>query len=265
MTLPSNSSMDCHPENTGSQFKTVLAQPVELKGDWEVALSEIHIPGKWYNVTGSQHWFEINGRRIEMTDGYYATVLSVLRKMIELLRGRRRYADADSKEINRRLTSNVINAYALSTKILLVYVIPSNRVVFVLPADVTMTLSPLLMDVLGFQTFKQPDDLTTASAVMIGQNEPGLRRYPIMAYVYCDLIEPVFVGDTKVPLLRTMNVYRGIPERIYNTPIYAPLQKKNFATVEVNIMGDTGEPVSFAPGKSVVVLHFRRTSNPYFL
>jgi len=40
--------------------------------------------------------------------------------------------------------------------------------------------------------------------------------------------------------------------------LYIPLQKKNFDTVEINIMTDTGEPVRFAHGKSVVVLEFKR-------
>jgi len=38
-----------------------------------------------------------------------------------------------------------------------------------------------------------------------------------------------------------------------------PLQKKkNFDTVEVNIMSDTERPVPFRYGKSFVVLEFRR-------
>jgi len=42
------------------------------------------------------------------------------------------------------------------------------------------------------------------------------------------------------------------------------MQKKHFDTVEINIMTDTGLPVPFLPGKSFVVLEFRRAVYPYF-
>jgi len=43
-----------------------------------------------------------------------------------------------------------------------------------------------------------------------------------------------------------------------NPPLFVPLQKKNFDNIEINIMIDTGEPVPFMGGKSVVVLEFKR-------
>jgi len=42
-----------------------------------------------------------------------------------------------------------------------------------------------------------------------------------------------------------------------NPPLFVPLQKKNFDTIEINIMTDTGQPVPFVGGKSVVVLEFK--------
>ena len=35
---------------TLTNFKTKLAQPVELTGDWEVALAELQYPRSWYNL-----------------------------------------------------------------------------------------------------------------------------------------------------------------------------------------------------------------------
>jgi len=75
-------------------------------------------------------------------------------------------------------------------------------------------------------------------------------------FVYCDLLEPVFVGDTKAPLLRIVDKPRrvgGNAHRVMNRVLYVPLQKKCFDTVEINIMTDTGQPVAFLPGKSFVV------------
>ena len=52
---------------------------------------------------------------------------------------------------------------------------------------------------------------------------------------------------------------------VYTLPLYVPLGKKHFQTVEINIMTDTGLPMPFIEGKSVAVLHIKKSSNPYFL
>jgi len=85
-------------------------------------------------------------------------------------------------------------------------------------------------------------------------------------YVYCDLVEHVVVGDTKVPLLRIVDkplAKNRHMHTIFNPILYVPLQEKNFDTVEINIMTDTGEPMPFRAGKSFVVLEFRRTIHQY--
>jgi hypothetical protein len=91
---------------------------------------------------------------------------------------------------------------------------------------------------------------------------------PSTMYVYCDLIEHVTVGDVRAPLLRTFGMEKSlndVVQRNFPNLVYVPIQKKQFDTIEINIMTDTGEPMPFASGKSVVLLHFRRSSNPYFL
>jgi len=50
----------------------------------------------------------------------------------------------------------------------------------------------------------------------------------------------------------------GRMHKILNPPLYIPLQKTHFDTIEINIMCDTGEPVPFAHGKSFAVLEFKR-------
>jgi len=86
-------------------------------------------------------------------------------------------------------------------------------------------------------------------------------------YVYCDLAEYVLVGDTKAPLLRIVDRpsdIKGIEHNIMNPVQYVPLQKKCFDTVTVSIMLDSGNPVPFLAGKTVVVLEFRRAAHSYF-
>jgi len=81
-------------------------------------------------------------------------------------------------------------------------------------------------------------------------------------YVYCDILEHVIVGDIMAPLLRIVKMKRrksyGNMHKTLRSPLYAPLQKKHFDTIEINIMTDTGKPVHFAIGKTVTVLEFKR-------
>ncbi|GFR25181.1 uncharacterized protein TNCT_300671 [Trichonephila clavata] len=48
--LPSNSNMKVFPLNTPDNFRTKLARPITLNGEWECCLSEATIPGKYFTV-----------------------------------------------------------------------------------------------------------------------------------------------------------------------------------------------------------------------
>ena len=45
---------------------------------------------------------------------------------------------------------------------------------------------------------------------------------------------------------------------INDTPLFVPVQKKMFDTIEVNLMTDSGMPVPFDDGKSHVVLELKK-------
>jgi len=51
MILPSNSSMSAFPDNTTACFTTLLPQEINLKGNWEVGLSEILFPRTFLHVS----------------------------------------------------------------------------------------------------------------------------------------------------------------------------------------------------------------------
>ena len=57
--LVSNASNDVFPNNTLSNFANVLGEPLSLIGDYEVGLSEIHIPCCVDMLEKKDAWFEI--------------------------------------------------------------------------------------------------------------------------------------------------------------------------------------------------------------
>jgi len=103
-----------------------------------------------------------------------------------------------------------------------------------------ITLSPVLARMLGFPHDRKIDYCLDD---ILAEREIG------SAYVYCDLVEHVPVGDTKAPLLRIVNrmSYRSGENvhEAFNPPLYVPLQKRCFDTVEINLMTDTGLPIPF--------------------
>ena len=62
LTLPSNSSMKVHPDNTLAHYITDLRQRMSLSGEWECGLAEIHVPHTLYNVTEKDVWFFLSDK-----------------------------------------------------------------------------------------------------------------------------------------------------------------------------------------------------------
>ncbi len=243
MTLPSNSSMDYYPENTVACYTTKLANAVELEGDWEVGLAEMSIPSAVYNVVANQCYYTISldnvhFRAIVVPEGNY-------RRLGDLI-----------AVIHSAMPKDVYN---------------EPYIKFTLRAGhIEMTFTELLKTTLSIRFSESLAEILGADAdVAYDHNHARMSRKFSLTngdinsmYIYCDILEHVTVGDTKAPLLRIVDKPRkkyGNMHQTFNPILYVPLQKKNFDTVEVNIMTDDGRPVPFRYGKSFVVLEFRRS------
>ena len=64
LTLPSNSSVEYYPENTVTRFTTKLPNNIDVDGEWKVALSEISVPSRVYNVMEGLCYYDIYIYRI---------------------------------------------------------------------------------------------------------------------------------------------------------------------------------------------------------
>jgi hypothetical protein len=232
--------MRCHPNNTVATFITELPEAIDLSGDWEVALTEITYPRPLINIEAG-YAIDITqeeyGDYIELPRGFYASLSDVVDKL-----------NALCPDESYRLKCNSDD---------------DRKVTLYVPADTTLQLSSPMMSLLGFTQ----SEFTGVKRYDSNQASDLKLNFQHM-YVYCDLVEHVIVGDSKVPLLRTVLNEKGesdVVHRSFTNLIYVPLQKKHFGTVEIYIRVDTGEPMPFAGGKSILILHFRRSSNPYFL
>jgi hypothetical protein len=137
------------------------------------------------------------------------------------------------------------------------YVKNIQKAGFYFKTNIKLNFSTDLANILGLSP--NVGYYTHAAGLVLGEHKASIssNRPYRTTYVYTNIIEPVIVGNVKVRLLRMVESDGG--HAVFTSPIYVPLQTKNFDTMEVNIMSDTGQPLPFLQGKSVVVLHFRRS------
>jgi hypothetical protein len=242
--------MSSHPENTVAKYTTRLPSRIDLTGDWEVGLVEITYPRSYFNIDnddcvvevceGNKNWIsgdERKHRKYTIPNGYYSNIRSVIDTLNHMM-------------VKNRESTKVIFKFKGFVNI---KIDDLNTIVI---------LSDELVRILGFT------DRRFYEGEHVASSAPDLRRRYFLIYVYCDLVESTTVGDVRVPLLRTVvdnDKRTEIAYVSYVNPIYVPLQKRHFDTVDINIMTDEGKPVPFTNGKSLVVLHFRRSSDPYLL
>jgi len=251
LTLPSNSSTTDYPDNMAAHYVTKLDGQTELEGQWEVGLVEISHPGHLYNVGDGDCYMNVfvRGRghcKVILPPGYYKNE----RKLLEALH-----------EVQRALPEKLVDG-----KLFVQFSYMRGRVSFVLNREAypraEVAFSKRLARLLGFDML-----------VEYGQNMTAVRASDVAfgdiqsAYVYCDLPEHVVVGDMKAPLLGVVDLTSRTPRNVHqvaNPILYVPLQIKNFDTVEIKIVTNTGQIVPFADGHSYVVLEFRRAVHPLF-
>jgi len=242
--------MHYHPQNTGSCYTTKINQTIELEGHWEVGLVESSLPSAMENVLAGHSYYTLqytDGRvvKVVIPPGLYQQSYDMVKILHDAQRAACSISEDDEPFVIFRFPAR-IKRFTMKISDLTPAVIESIR------------FSPDLARMLGFDgdiTYRGNDEKMAGYVADFTDNID-------LVYIYCDLLEPVLIGDTKAPLLRISG--RG-KHRTYNPVQYVPLQKKCFDTVEINIMTDTGLPVPFLSGKSVVVLEFRRALHPYFL
>ena len=235
--------MEIYPNNTVAMYTTQLANSVELNGEWEVALTEIMYPNNWCNLKGE--WYRIIvgdwNKEFPFPDDYYPSTTAVFEKLKGCVNA---HYDALTMEIDDKRRIQLKHSRNLV---------------------LGFETSPRLTTILGLKGYNIKNKGYTFTGL---EMEPSFDSHIANLYVYCDILEHVPVGDTMAPLLRCVNVKGKYGDRIcetFTSPMYLPVQKKVFDSVEMNIMTDTGEPVPFTDGRSSVTLHFRRSRNPYFL
>ena len=249
--LPSNTRFI--EANTASKYVVKLALSPNLSGEWECGLKEIHYPHTWHNITDfyDKQFLrmqviikEARGTAYEdvyLQGGYYKNNSDLV------------------KEIQKKIRGVIYQDPELEASIKVSYDEFSRKINFEIPHRLEIGINPQLAAVLGFDN--QPKTWVSLRKKHEKPKFPMAINLVDALYVYSDVVQTSLVGDAMVPLLRIVPVvgeYGKMSHIEYIKPVYYPLAKLNFSTVEIFITDSAGRKIDFPYGKTTIMLHFRR-------
>ena len=217
--------MDVFPDNKIGSYHVKFPQTIDLNGEWEVGLFSISYSNTWYTLQFQQNhiYYSLGGGKSfwfsAIVDyGYYAS-------MTELI-----------KSINTAMKKELGN-----TNITFSFNPRIHKVSVTLATKHCVGLYGQLSKILGF-----------------GGGDVKVRKSkesPYVAelhgitsiYVYCNIVQPQIVGNTSVPLLRTIPVSGksgDVITKTFTNIQYVPVQTKSFEDIEILLRTDTGDPVT---------------------
>ena len=171
VTLPSNSSMDCYPDNSVARFTTKLNGIIELEGDWEVGLTEISFPSDIQNVLDGHCYYTIRVedqffRKITLDAKHYTSIRELVREM-------------NGKQ---QMTIGEVDLFVG-------FFVSNNKIgmTFEYHAQVKVTVgfSPDLAHLSGLRS----DVVYVTGEDVISEREPNLSSNIRSVYVYCDVLQ----------------------------------------------------------------------------
>ena len=233
--LPSNSLFLA--DNKASKYVTKLAKELNLGSRWECCLKEIHYPRSWNTLTGDEGNFYVHRLSVNMWElksiptGYYS----------------------DGQQI-----VNALNHSLKSIKETAQLLEHSGIVKLSIPADVELVFAEPLSSLLGMVLSNQ----YCRGPKFYGTYPINTSRGIDALYVYSDVIQTKLVGNASVPLLSVVPLrgeFGQMAYKEYASPIYTPLAKHVFSTIEMYITDSAGREIPFTSGKVTVLLHFRES------
>ena len=232
--LPSNTLF--LSDNKASKYVTKLAKELNLGSRWECCLKEIHYPRSWNTLTGDEGNFYVHRLSVNVWEmksiptGYYS----------------------DGQQI-----VNALNHSLKSIKASVQLLEHSGIVKLLIPADLELVFAEPLSSLLGM-----PHSNQYCRNTFYGTYPINTTRGIDALYVYSDVIQTKLVGNASVPLLSVVPLRGAFGEMAYKeyaSPVYSPLAKHVFSTVEMYITDSAGREIPFTSGKVTVLLHFRES------
>lgn len=299
--LPSNVlSHDVSQPNTLSAYRTQLNKPLNLQsGSWDVALVEATYPVNVYNfpvpvhVGVSKFTFSNEGAVVNIDEavvdvdttepaipvGQHQSAENIIKMLNNGLRsalgkfpnrktiGKHAETvifayDANSKKV--KILSTVLRT-KVDVSIMTLWMKPSDWVSNILGFNAESIAEKFAKKMVDYKPLteesKEQEKLETLT--IEADDVVDVHGGSNMLFVYSDVVEPVQVGNTAAPLLRSLPIVANTGQYMHTdrfiAPYYFPIQKTYINDVFVYMTDEQGNQIKFGkPGRVLLVLHFRK-------
>lgn len=273
VTLPSNSSTNSFPNNTQSNYTTLLPKNIQLNDRYQVGLAEISytqaVSSNIGTITIEQnHLYNFAFRKIfgkrscdiiaEDCIPFDHLIIKLNNDISKLFK---EFYDEATINPNQKNFDNERNTYMPRLKS---FITPDLYFTMDIPSHTSLKFSGsivqlLKLDVYNFDTFEAKKD--PYKKFIQSFFDPVLHLCDNYL-VYTDIITDQYYGDVSAKILRNVTPSGSHGNQVsltFDTIHYVDLQFTNLSTININIRDSQGELIHFTNklGKVVIKLHFK--------
>jgi len=141
----------------------------------------------------------------------------------------------------------------------------SKLFTFTLADNVTsVTFDKILVKTLGLE--RDEYTLFEDGNVIVSVVNPKILSFHHQMFIYSNIVEPIIVGDVKVPLLKSVWIEKHETDEVVQisseNPMYLPISTTCINNIEINIRDDSGKFIKFPlDSKTHLTLHFRKIND----
>ena len=272
--------MNIFPDNTLANFRNFSNEEIYLEGDWRVALSEIIFPSRINQINNNiLRTYSFGGyKNYESSIPTGAVSRPYTGELVSI--GNGSYENVEDLLKNVKESTGLPHFSYQFDKVLGILVLYFGK-------NEGITFSDKeIQSILGFEGIPDGSGFHIGykmlySFQMLSMTEEDLEPYkgdyPFdllagkqLIFVYTDIVEYQYVGDTKAPLIRVIDskqrLKNGSPceieptHRIVSSNLeYKKLLSKNFQSIGVQLRTETGRLVPFTgTGKVILALSFKK-------
>lgn len=237
--LLSNAQPTLFPENCANDFTNCIEHPLRVPhGDsWEVGLKEFSCVNTLQTIMRDLHFYTSNESDKTKEKTNYTLTKGVYNET-SLVKGLNQAKDQFLFSFSK--VSKDVTQITVLTK-----------------PNYSLTMEPLLADILGFKTAMVNKDST------MNASEPlNLKAFSYNIVVYCDIVEESIIGGQREKVLRVIPFQLGKYYDVFCTEFihvdYMKVTAIEVKNIRIRLMTDYGEKLPLVHGRTYVKLHFRR-------
>ena len=280
----SSASMEIFDSNTLSSFRNFYNDEIQLAGDWRVALSEIIFPTKIEHiVNGDMVVYSLkgyedsqkrateanvisrpyNGEKLSIMTGTYNSVVDIL-TTIKRTVGLPNFSFREIKKTGKfEILMGKNEGITFPSK-----EIPSIIGFSGIPDGSGVHIGYKMKSATSNRLMKSDE-----TAAYYGEFPVDLCSGKHLIFIYTNIIEYQYVGDTKAPLLRVIDSKQRLKNGsvcelepthriVFSNLDYKKLLSNTIQSISIELRTETGELVPFSgTGKVILTLQFKKFSN----